>query len=306
METTGPGYVRLARSGELARRSGEAAARLHRCDLCPRRCGADRAAGEMGECGIGAQAIVASYGPHHGEERVLSGWAGSGTVFFSGCSLHCRFCQNWDISHEVAGVGLDAAGLADVFLLVQETGCHNLNLVTPSHVVPQILAALDKAAGRGLTLPVVYNTSGYDTLPTLALLDGVVDVYLPDLKTLDRRFAAGQLTAIDYPGAATAAIAEMHRQVGDLTVDGDGLARRGVLVRHLVMPGMSEDTAKVLEWLAGFGTGTYVNIMGQYRPCGDAAHGACGADLRRRPSPAEMAAALAAAESAGLRRAGRH
>jgi putative pyruvate formate lyase activating enzyme len=302
---TAPGYLGLARSGELARRAREGAARLRACDLCPRRCGADRAAGETGECGIGALAVVASCGAHHGEERVLSGRAGSGTVFFSGCNLHCRFCQNWDISHEVAGEPLGAAELAGVFLHVQGLGCHNLNLVTPSHVVPQVLAALDVATGRDLSLPVVYNTSGYDAVETLELLDGVVDIYMPDLKTLDEGFAGRVLTAADYPAAATAAIDEMHRQVGDLEVDGDGLATHGLLVRHLVMPGMGADSAAVLCWLAALSPDTFVNIMGQYRPCGDAASGASGGDLRRRPASADMTGALAAAAAAGLRRAGR-
>jgi putative pyruvate formate lyase activating enzyme len=306
MSTTPTGYPQLARDGELGRRARKAAARLHACDLCPRRCRAGRTAGETGECGVGALAVVASHGPHHGEERVLSGRSGSGTVFFGGCNLHCRFCQNWDISHRPAGERLDAAQLAAVFLQVQAWGCHNLNLVTPSHVVPQILAALDVATGRGLTVPVVYNTSGYDAVETLALLDGVVDVYMPDLKTLDERFAAEQLTAADYPQVATAAIAEMHRQVGDLLVDGDGLATRGLLVRHLVMPGMTADSGAVISWLAGLSRDTFVNVMGQYHPCGDAARGACGDALRRRPAPADVAAALDAAGAAGLRRAGRH
>jgi putative pyruvate formate lyase activating enzyme len=301
-----PGHLGLARSGELARRAREGEARLRDCDLCPRRCGADRAAGETGECGVGVLAVVASHGAHHGEERVLSGRAGSGTVFFSGCNLHCRFCQNRDISHEISGAALDAAELAGVFLQLQALGCHNLNLVTPSHVVPQIVAALDVAAQRGLSLPVVYNTSGYDAVETLALLDGVVDIYMPDLKTLDEGFAGQDLTAIDYPEVATAAIAEMHRQVGDLVVAGDGLAVRGLLVRHLVMPGMSADSAAVLDWLAALSPATFVNVMGQYRPCGDAARGACGEDLRRRPDSSELVAALSAADAAGLRRAGRH
>jgi putative pyruvate formate lyase activating enzyme len=303
---TVPGYLQLARSGELARRAREGAARLRSCDLCPRRCGTDRAAGETGECRVGSLAVVASFGAHHGEERELSGWAGSGTVFFSGCNLHCRFCQNWDISHEVDGVPLEATGLADVFLAVQELGCHNLNLVTPSHVVPQILAALDVAAEHGLAVPVVYNTSGYDAVATLALLDGVVDVYMPDLKTLDARFAREALTAEDYPERAREAIEEMRRQVGDLVTDGDGTAVRGLLVRHLVMPGMATDGAAVLEWLAVLSRDTFVNVMGQYRPCGDAAHGACGDALIRRPAAAELTAALEAARAAGLRRAGRH
>jgi putative pyruvate formate lyase activating enzyme len=292
MSGEAPAYLPLARSGELARRAHDGAARLRSCDLCPRRCGVDRSAGESGECGVGAHAVVASYGPHHGEERVLSGHAG--------------FCQNWELSHVAAGEPLDAIELADVFLRVQGLGCHNLNLVTPSHVVPQFLAALDHAAGRGLSLPVVYNTSGYDATETLALLDGIVDVYMPDVKTLDESFAEKCLTAADYPEAVKAAVTEMHRQVGDLEVDGDGLAARGLLVRHLVMPGMSADTAAVLDWLARLSPDTFVNVMGQYRPCGDAVRGVCGEALRRRPASAEVTDALAAAVASGLRRAGRH
>lgn len=301
-----PAYATLASSGELARRARAAATRLSRCDLCPRACAADRTAGQTGECGIGALAVVASCGPHHGEERVLSGWAGSGTVFFRGCNLRCVFCQNWDISHDVDGEPLDSGGLAALFLEVQESGCHNLNLVTPSHVVPQILAALDVAATNGLRLPLVYNTSGYDAVETLALLDGVVDMYMPDLKTLDPSFAGKALTAEDYPEVATAAIAEMHRQVGDLVVDDEGLATRGLLVRHLVMPGRVTDSAAVLDWLGDLSQDTFVNVMGQYRPSGEATRGGCGDELRRRPTSAELTAALAAARHAGLRRAGRH
>lgn len=316
VSTDPPAYVELSENGELGRRAGRAAALLAACELCPRRCRADRTTGDLGTCGIGVLARIASYGPHHGEESVLRGWAGSGTVFFGGCNLRCRFCQNYDISHRPAGSEVEPEQLAAIFLDVQNMGCHNLNLVTPSHVVPQILMALAVAAPRGLRLPIVYNTGGYDAVATLTLLDGVVDVYMPDLKTLDAKFARGALTAADYPERAREAIAEMHRQVGDLVVDGDGLAVRGLLVRHLVMPGLVDDSARVFAFLAELSHSTFVNVMDQYRPCGDAAptgHFARTAsesppDLRpiaRAVARDEFAAVLDAARAAGLPRAAR-
>lgn len=301
---TGPACLALHRRGELARRAAAAVARLAHCDLCPRRCGVGRLHGETGHCGVGRRARLASYGPHHGEERCLSGHGGSGTLFFGGCNLGCRFCQNEDISHRPAGPEVTAADLAAAMLELQALGCHNINLVTPSHVVPQVLEALPLALEGGLRLPLVYNTGAYDAPATLALLDGVVDVYMPDLKTLDPAFAATALTAADYPAAATAAIAAMHRQVGDLVVGPDGLARRGLLVRHLVMPGRLDDSRAVFAWLARLSPDTFVNVMAQYRPCAEAAGGAADlAALARRPTADEYAAALAAARDAGLRRA---
>jgi putative pyruvate formate lyase activating enzyme len=305
-----PAYVDLSSTGELQERARSASLLLVGCRLCPRRCGADRWRGRTGVCGVGARARVASHGPHHGEERCLSGTDGSGTIFFSGCNLGCAFCQNWEISHGRRG-GLEgddvaAAELADMMLELQDLGCHNINFVTPSHVVPQILEALAVAVPEGLRLPLVYNTSGYDAVETLRLLDGVVDVYMPDLKSLNREFARDTLTAEDYPERAREAVEEMHRQVGDLVVDEAGLARRGLLVRHLVMPGMAADGAAALEWLATLSRDTFVNVMGQYRPCGDAANRAGGDALRRRPTAAELAAALEAARAVGLHRAGRH
>ena len=301
-----PAHAALAASGELGRRATTAAKRLTSCDLCPRRCGVDRSAGELGTCGIGARARVASHGPHHGEESVLRGWAGSGTVFFGGCGLRCRFCQNDDISHRPTGRELEPPELAVVFLEIQEAGCHNLNLVTPSHVVPQILAALAVAAPRGLRLPVVYNTGGYDALETLALLDGVVDVYMPDVKLLNPDLTGRYLTARDYPGVVRRAVAEMHRQVGDLVMDTDGLAVRGLLVRHLVMPGLVEESARVFAFLAELGRDTFVNVMDQYRPCADVLSGEERLRaLARRVTREEFADALSAARAAGLRRAAR-
>jgi putative pyruvate formate lyase activating enzyme len=301
-----PAYCALIESGELDRRAALGAKRLTRCDLCPRRCGVDRTAGERGICGICARARVASHGPHHGEEAVLRGRGGSGTVFFGGCSLNCRFCQNTDISHRPAGSEVEPAELGAAFLELQDLGCHNINLVTPSHVVPQVLAAVSIAAGRGLRLPLVYNTGGYDAVETLALLDGVVDVYMPDVKLLDPALAEQYLTARDYPEAVRAGVAAMHSQVGDLVVDGDGLAVRGVLVRHLVMPGLAEESAKVFTWLARQSPDTFVNVMDQYRPCAEVLQGDEELQaIARRVTRDEFAAALEAAHAAGLRRAAR-
>lgn len=301
-----PAYLALHRSGELARRARAARGMLADCRLCPRDCGADRLAGGTGFCRTGREAEVASAGPHLGEEDVLRGRRGSGTVFFARCNLACVFCQNHDISQGGGGRPLAAGDLADVMLALQERGCHNVNLVSPSHVAAQVLAAVDLAAARGLALPLVYNTNAYDALPTLRLLDGVVDVYMPDFKFWDPAAAARCVGARDYPDRARAAIAEMHRQVGVLRVDGNGLARRGVLLRHLVMPGGEADTAAVLGWAAAaLSPDTAVNLMGQYRPAHrvggpDGAGGRLFPELDRPPSDAEMASARAAAAAAGL------
>jgi putative pyruvate formate lyase activating enzyme len=296
--------------GDLADRAEGARRLLRACALCPRRCRADRLSGKAGCCGVGRFARVASYGPHHGEERCLSGTRGSGTIFFGGCSLGCAYCQNWDISHITGGVGgvatgeeVDAAELAGMMLTLQKLGCHNINLVTPSHVVPQILEALVVAVGRGLRLPVVYNTSAYDGQPALQLLDGVVDVYMPDFKYWSADAAERYLTARDYPEVARRAIAEMHRQVGDLVVDARGLARRGLLVRHLVMPGGLADSERIFAWLAELSPDTFVNVMSQYRPEGLAAlEPEQYAPLAGRLGKDDYREALALAAAAGLRR----
>lgn len=296
-----PCYVALARSGELKRRAEQAVGRLARCRCCPRACEANRAADQPGWCGIGRAARVASYGPHHGEEDCLRGWRGSGTIFFSGCNLRCVFCQNWDISHyPESGQPVTAQELAAIMLELQALGCHNINWVTPSHVVPQCLEAVAVAAEQGLRLPIVYNSSGYDALDTLRLLDGVVDIYMPDFKIWKPELAARYLNAPDYPDVARAALTEMHRQVGVLQLDRNGLAWRGVLVRHLVMPQDIAGTAEVMHWLATtLSPDTYVNLMDQYRPAG-AAHRY--AELSRRITAAEFEAALTAAHNAGLHR----
>jgi putative pyruvate formate lyase activating enzyme len=303
-----PAYVALHRDGRLGARASEARRALESCHLCPRGCGARRLVGEVGTCGTGARAVVSSAFAHHGEEDCLRGRAGSGTVFFAGCGLRCAFCQNADVSWLRLGEEADAGDLAAVFLDLQGRGCHNLNLVTPSHVVPQVLEALAVAAAGGLRLPVVYNSGGYDAVETLRLLDGVVDVYMPDFKFWRGETGERYAAAADYPERARAAVLEMHRQVGPLRLGPDGLARRGVLVRHLVMPGLVEESAALFDWLAReVSKDTYVNVMGQYRPQWrvgepDDAGRRRFAEIDRRSRSAEMAEAHAAFRRAGLRR----
>jgi putative pyruvate formate lyase activating enzyme len=271
MSSEPPAYHLLLAAGTLAQRARRARRWLAACRLCPRRCGVDRLSGQRGYCRTASRARVASYGAHFGEEAPLVGHAGSGTIFFSHCNLGCRFCQNWEISHGGAGEEVDAHALADMMLELQSQGCHNINLVTPSHVVPQILDALVVAAQRGLRLPLVYNSGGYDRRWVLRWLSGVVDIYMPDFKFWDEDIAQRLCDARDYPHVARAALHEMHRQVGDLVLDGDGLAPRGLLVRHLVMPAGLAGTEQVLAFIArSLSVDTYVNLMPQYRPCGHA------------------------------------
>lgn len=295
-----PAYLALHQTGELRRRAAAALDCLEACQLCPRRCGAQRATGQVGVCRTGRYARIASYGPHHGEERCLRGSKGSGTIFFSMCGLRCVFCQNFDISQELAGMPTPPEHLADIMLRLQEQGCHNINLVTPDHVAPQILEALALAAEKGLRLPLVYNSSAYTTLETLRLLDGAVDIYMPDFKLWSPELAARYLTARDYPDVARAAIREMHRQVGPLVLDSRGLAVRGVLVRHLVMPGMAAESKAIMRFLAReVSRDTYVNLMDQYYPAGrvSAAHYS---EINRRITREEYEEALDYARSQGL------
>lgn len=299
-----PAYLALLRSGDLKRRAAAAVEALARCRCCPRACEVNRSHGRLGTCRIGRQARVASHFPHLGEEDCLRGWRGSGTIFFSGCNLRCVFCQNYGISHEGGGGVAPASRLAEMMLELQALGCHNVNWVTPSHVVPQALEALALAAEEGLRLPVVYNSSGYDALDTLRWLDGVVDIYMPDFKFWEPDVAARLAMARDYPEAARAAIREMHRQVGDLVVDDEGLARRGLLIRHLVMPNGLSGTRRFAEWLAGeISADSYVNVMAQYHPDGQIL-GSSGRydDLARPICSREVRCALAEAQAAGLHR----
>ncbi len=268
-----PAYLKLYQSGELQSKIKKAQEILQCCTICPRKCKVDRTNNSRGVCGVGELAPVSSYSPHFGEERPLVGQKGSGTIFFGSCNLLCIFCQNYAISHfdEDSAQDLTSGQLAAVMLDLQHQGCHNINLVTPTHVVPQILAALPEAIKNGLTLPLIYNSSGYDTLEALALLDEVVDIYMPDFKFWHQSTAKTYAMAEDYPAVAKAAIAAMHNQVGDLIVDQQGIAVRGILIRHLVMPTHIDETREILSFIAReISPQCYVNIMDQYRPCGSA------------------------------------
>ncbi len=262
-------YMALYRSGELQRRVEKAVAGLAECRACPRDCGVNRLENKTAVCKTGRYTIVSSYFPHFGEEDCLRGWNGSGTIFFSMCNLRCVFCQNFDISQVKSGVEAPPERLAQMMLELQRMGCHNINFVTPEHVVPQLLEGLLVAIERGLRLPIVYNTSAYDAMESLHLLDGVVDIYMPDFKIWDEKLSSRYLKAKDYPQAARQALKEMHRQVGVLKMDENGVARRGVLVRHLVMPGDIAGTEAIMRFLAEeLAPDTYVNIMDQYHPAG--------------------------------------
>lgn len=300
-----PAYLRLSAT-ELRGRAEAAVLELRDCRACPRGCGCNRLADERRACHTGRRAVVSSAFAHLGEEACLSGWRGSGTIFFSLCNLRCQFCQNSEISQRRSGRELAADEIADLMLGLQRQGCHNVNLVTPEHVAPQVVEAIAAAVPRGLRIPIVYNTSAYDAVSSLRLLDGLVDIYMPDFKFWKAETALRLALARDYPERAREAISEMHRQVGPLRIGADGLARRGVLVRHLVMPGQGEEAAAIFEWLArALSPDTFVNVMAQYRPQhrvgtigrdGRRLH----ADVDRRPRPDEIEAAYAAARRAGL------
>lgn len=300
MESNTPHYLVLHASGELTRRAKAAEDLLADCHLCPRQCGVNRLEDERGICRTGKNAIVASYAAHFGEESPLVGTGGSGAIFFTNCNLLCIFCQNYEISHLGEGMETTAEQLAAMMMSLQRQGCHNINFVTPSHVVPQILAALPLAVDAGLSIPLVYNSSGYDSNATLELLRGVIDIYMPDFKFWVGRSAKRYAKAADYPDIARQAIQEMHNQVGDLVIDEDGRALRGLLVRHLVMPDGIVETGSILNFIANeISPATYVNVMDQYRPCGMAYKKP---PLVRRISPEEYKEALQLAERVGLSR----
>lgn len=296
-----PAYRTLLESGELERRVQTAYVHLENCDLCARYCHVNRRQTiEGAACRTGEKAVVHSFGPHHGEEDPLRGWAGSGTIFFSWCNLRCVFCQNWEISQKGIGREVEPEDLAGMMLDLQAQGCHNINLVSPSHVVAQILAAVLVAARKGLQLPLVYNTGGFDSPEALALLDGVIDIYMPDMKYGDSDTAHRYSHVRGYWEVNQGAVREMHRQVGDLVIDARGLAQRGLLVRHLVLPGDLANTDKVLAFIAGqISPRTYVNLMPQYFPC----YRACDYPPLDRPiTGGEYEHALVLAAKHGLQR----
>jgi putative pyruvate formate lyase activating enzyme len=278
----------------------DAYARLEACDICARECGVNRRLSTEGAgCHTGERAIVSSHGPHFGEETPLVGRGGSGTIFFSWCNLRCQYCQNYEISQAGMGQEVEPEDLARMMLSLQRQGCHNINFVSPSHVVPQILAGLLIAAEAGLRLPLVYNTGGFDSLKTLALLDGVVEIYMPDMKYADAGVARRYSKIRDYPAANQAAVKEMHRQAGDLATDGRGVARRGLLVRHLVLPDGLAGTAEIVRFLRDqVSPNTYINVMAQYRPCYRARELP---PLDRSITNEEYAEAVRLAQEAGLR-----
>ncbi|MFP4343755.1 MAG: radical SAM protein [Anaerolineales bacterium] len=294
-----PVYLTLLEQGLLAKRVVEAEQVLQQCRLCGNECEVDRL-DQPGPCRVGDVAYVASYGSHMGEEDVLRGRRGSGTIFFSGCNLHCVYCQNYDISQSRAGYPVSAQELASIMLELEGAGCHNINLVSPSHVVPQIVAGLAVAIQAGLRLPIVYNTGGYDSPLALHLMEGFVDIYMPDMKYADPEVAQRLSCVPDYPAVNRAAVREMHRQVGDLVVDDQGVAKRGLLVRHLVLPNGLAGTGEIARFLVEeISSETYINIMGQYRP----AYRAGGfPEIDRPPTQEEIREAFEAAREAGLQR----
>ena len=300
MEKWEPLYLETHRRGLLKEKIAAAYEILNQCTLCPHNCLVDRHHGERGLCRTGDQPVTSSFGPHFGEEDPLVGTKGSGTIFFTHCNLYFIFCQNYEISHGGEGEEISFADLAAMMLNLQRRGCHNINFVTPSHQVYQILEALPLAIAGGLNVPLVYNTGGYDAVDTLKLLDGVIDIYMPDFKFWDPAVAADLCQGKDYPQVARQALKEMHRQVGDLVIDENGIARRGLLVRHLVLPDGLAGTREVMEFLAQeISPNTYVNVMGQYRPCGRAYEHA---SLRKFLNPVEFAEAQRLAREAGLSR----
>ena len=263
-----PAYMKAEEKGKLKDRIELAYEKMSRCDLCPHRCGVNRHRGQRGFCNAPERAVVYSYSPHFGEEHPLVGRNGSGTIFFSNCNLRCVFCQNWPIAHEGRGRMVSDEELADMMIALQQRGCHNINLVTPTHVMPNILSAVRIALKKGLRLPLCYNTGGYEDPENIELLEGIVDIYLPDLKFMDGKKADKYIFtgAEDYPEMAQRSIIAMHRQVGDLVTDRNGIAKSGVMIRHLVMPNRVAGTREFVKWVAdNLSTGTYVNIMSQYR-----------------------------------------
>jgi putative pyruvate formate lyase activating enzyme len=261
-----PGYLALFKSGELAQRVKRVNKILEKCTLCPRQCKVNRLGNELGFCKSGKDIVISSFGPHHGEEPPISGFAGSGTIFFTGCNLRCLFCQNYQISQEYEGYPISAEKLAQTMLYLQEKGCHNINLVSPTHFIPQILEALLYAVEKGLTLPIIYNTNGYDTIETLKLLDGIIDIYMPDIKYSDDREAKEYSQVSDYVQYNRFALKEMYRQVGNLIIK-EGITLRGLLIRHLILPADGAGSFDTLDFIAEeISKEAYISLMSQYHP----------------------------------------
>lgn len=295
-----PSYLNLMGSGELARRVSKAYEHLSICDVCAWECPVDRRAGKIGVCRTGMNARVSSHGPHMGEEDPLRGWRGSGTIFFTRCNLRCQYCQNHDISQTDSGDEVEPEQIATMMLELQALGCHNINFVSPSHVVPQIMAAVLIAAKAGLKIPLVYNTGGYDSMSMLQLLDGVIDIYMPDMKYSDQETARRYSKIRNYPQVNQEAVREMHRQVGDLEIDEQGVAKRGLLIRHLVLPEGIAGTEEIVRFISeNLSANTYLNLMDQYRPAFKAHNYP---ELNRRLTNQEYQSAVDAAVKAGLKR----
>ena len=293
-----PSYINLYRTGELRKRITSLNNMLGKCELCPRLCQVNRLQGELGFCRAGAQLQISSAFPHFGEEAPLVGTGGSGTIFSTHCNLRCLFCQNYDISHQGNGETISSEQLAHIMHTLQERGCHNINLVTPTHYLPQIIAALPSAIDGGLHIPLVYNCGGYESLEIIKLLDGIIDIYMPDVKCADRGVAEQYIQAPDYPEVVKGVVKEMHRQAGDLHINEGGMAERGLLIRHLVMPQELAGTRDIMHFIASeISCNSYVNIMNQYRP----EYKSCNfPELNRAITHREYDEAIACAHAEGL------
>jgi len=295
-----PAYIQLYEQNLLTERVNEAFEHLKRCDLCGWRCKVDRTANKQGVCKTGLNALVSSFAPHHGEEKPLRGYHGSGTIFFSSCNMRCVYCQNYQISHFRQGREYSINELAAAMIELQNRGCHNINLVSPSHVIPQIIAAIATAASIGLQIPIVYNTGGYDSLEGLSLLDGIVDIYLPDMKYSSAAIAQKYSKIPNYPQINQNAVKEMHRQVGDLVLDKNGIAKKGLIIRHLVLPHDLAGSEQILRFIAEqISSTTYLNIMDQYYPAYNARQYP---ELNRPIKTTEYQGVIEMAHSFGLHR----
>ena len=294
-----PRYLRLYKNRELDERTERLFKILESCELCARKCEVNRVEGEKGYCRSGKELVVSSYSPHFGEEPELVGVHGSGTIFLTNCNLLCVYCQNYEISHQGEGEVKGEAEVADYMLRLQNMECHNINLVTPTHFTPQLVKAISIAADKGLHLPIVWNCGGYENMETIRVLDGIVDIYMPDIKYSASEPARKYSNSEDYFTRCKEAIKEMHRQVGDLRLDERGIAYKGLLVRHLVLPDNLAGSKEVLKFVASLSRDTYVNIMDQYRPCGEANKYK---ELNRRSTSIEYFKAVDMARKLGLHR----